>query len=168
MFRSVIFLALGLSQFACTRTPPDYEKQVREALVELEEAVEARSLSRIKEGVAASYHDHWGNNKGAMIRQLQLHFLRSGAIHALSTIRRLEVAPNKQSADVLLYVAVGRSPIAGLDMLKRLNGDLLRIELHLIRDDDEWLIERTNWRRARVSEFAEEIYDSEDDEQDDE
>jgi len=168
MFRSLIFMGLCLSVSGCTRTPPDYEQQVRQALVELEEAVESRSISRVKEGVAASYHDHWGNNKSAVIRQLQLQFLKGGAVHALTTIRRLEVAPNKRSADVLIYVAVGSTPISGLKAIDQFGTDLLRMELHLIRDDDEWLIERTNWRRARVSELAEEIYDDDDAEQDDE
>ena len=168
MFRSFIALFLLATVGGCTRTPPDYEQQVRQTLVQLEEAVEARSVSRVKERIAGSYHDHWGNNKGAIIRQLQFQFLKGRSIHAFTTIRRLEVAPNKQSADVLLFVAVGSSPISGLAALGRVRADVLRMEIHLVRDDDEWLIERTNWRRAQLSELTDENFESDVDEQDDE
>jgi len=168
MFRLLILMGLCCSLGGCTRKPPNYEEQVRQALVELEEAVEARSISRIKEGIAASYHDHWGNNKSGVIRQLQLQFLKGSSIHAFTTIRRLTVAPNKTSSDVVLFVAVGSTPISGLKAISQLNADLLRMELHLVRDDDEWLIESNNWRRARLSELTEDIYEDEDGEHADE
>ena len=46
MFRSFIALFILATVGGCTRTPPDYEEQVRQALVQIEEAVEARSVSR--------------------------------------------------------------------------------------------------------------------------
>ena len=123
-------------------------------LADLEEAVEEQSISRIKEHLAASYHDHWGHDKRAVIGRLQLRFLQRRALHAWSTIRDLEISPDKRSADVLFFTAVSASPIAGIEALGDLRGDLLRMELHLIRDDERWVIDRSRWRRARFSEVV--------------
>jgi hypothetical protein len=154
MYRSLVLMALCTFLGACNRPPPDPETEVRRALADLEEAVEEQSISRIKEHLAASYHDHWGHDKRAVIGQLQLRFLQRRAIHAWSTIRDIELSPDNRSAEVLFFVAVGASPIAGIEALQDLRGDLLRMELHLIRDDDRWVIDRNRWRRARFSELV--------------
>lgn len=136
---------------ACSK-PKSPEQRVRETLARIEEAAEAKDLGALKEMLAASYHDSKGNDKKGLVSMLQLRFLRGGSLHVLTDIESITLAGDDR-ADVVLLAAMASVPLPDADALARLRADTFRIELGLVRDGDDWQVEKARWTRAGLADW---------------
>lgn len=146
----ILLLAHGI--LGCSDDPLSAEEQLRGTIREAESTIQARDLSATLEFVDADYRD----NNGFDLRQLRAmlagYFLRHKSIHILTTIDNIEVREDGY-AQVLIYAGLAGSPQDRERSLSQWRGDLLRLELTFLQQDDDWLVSEADWRRATPQDF---------------
>lgn len=164
-FRSGIGRAIATAFFAacllaCGREPDGPEAQIRRLIAECEAAAEARDADPIQDRIAPEYDDGRGRDAQALRSYIGLQILRRQSIHLFTRIHRLEL-PAPGHANLLLYVAMGGTPIAGIEDLAGLETSLYRVELTLKAPPEEvaegnadaWLVHSAEFRRAAIDDF---------------
>ena len=144
---------LALAGTSCKRKSTNPEMEVKAYVAKAEALVEARDLGGLKELIDPGYSDGKGLNKRRVISLLQLQFLRRQSIHLLIRILDLTVSDDQKEANVSLLVAMAGRALDSVDSLKGLRADLMRFNFRLVRDDDEWRLQGSNWNRAKFSDF---------------
>jgi len=139
---------------ACGGGEKTPEEQIRELLDTGEQAVESRSLSAVSPLLSDTYSGSYGQNKRAVMRLLAGYFVAHQSIHLLTQVSRLELV-GAQRAEVTLFVAVAGQPLSGVSQLLSMRADLIRLDLTLIAEQDEWRVLSGEWRRAEKSDFLE-------------
>ncbi|MCG8487329.1 MAG: hypothetical protein MI756_07660 [Chromatiales bacterium] len=146
----ILLLAHGI--LGCSDDPLSADEQLRSTIREAESYIQARDLSATLEFVHADYRD----NNGFDLRQLRAmlagYFLRHKSIHILTTIDNIEVHENGH-AKVLIYAGLAGSPQDRETSLSQWRGDLLRLDLTFLQQDEEWLLSEADWRRATPQDF---------------
>ncbi len=146
----ILLLSHGIG--GCGGDPLSADEQLRSTIREAESYIQARDLSATLAFVHADYRD----NNGFDLRQLRAmlagYFLRHKSIHILTTIDHIEL-PESGRAQVLIYAGLAGSPQHRETSLSQWRGDLLRLDLTFLQQDDDWLLSEADWRRATPQDF---------------
>ena len=153
----IVSILAGL--YACKSRPRDPVAEVEAFITKVEQLTEARDLAGLKEVIHEDYQGSHGLNKRRVISLLQLQFLKRKKIHVISRVIELEVTEKDTSARVDLLAGLAGQPIEGLLGLKDVRADIMRFKIRLRYDGDDWLVQRVDWSRARLSDFLEFVGD---------
>jgi hypothetical protein len=149
MTRRALLLALLVIGCRKKRTP---EQRVRELLLELEEAVEAKDLKPIKAAISERFKGGEEADRQAVVGMLQLTFLRHPSIHLLVRIQDVAVkGPGQVRAELL--VAMASVPVRDAHELPRLQADLYQFVLDFVEEDGTFRIVGATWGPARIEGF---------------
>ena len=148
---TTLFVA-ALVSGACSSDRDNPEKQVRSLLERGEAAAEQKEAGTLRQMISEKYSDSQGQDKKAIEGILRYYFLRHQTIHLFTRIREIAFpAPDHARADMM--VAMAGQPIANVGELERLQADLHRFEINLVREQGEWKVTQAEWRRAEIGDF---------------
>lgn len=136
---------------ACGGPEQTPEARIRDLVSRAEQAAENHDLSVFKNSVAGDYQDSRGYNRQTVLRLIQGVLLRNQQIHLLSLVREVDVKEDAARARVL--VAMAGRPIESADALLGLRAELMRFEVQLVLEGDEWLVRAVDWQRAEAGDF---------------
>lgn len=132
--------------------PESPEDQVRALIQRAKEAVEERSVSKLREMVSEKYSDERQLDKRGVESVLRYHFLRNQSIHLLTLVKNVSIADDDHvQASVL--VAMAGVPILSITEIPVVRADLHHFDVDFVREQDHWRVARANWRRADPAEF---------------
>jgi hypothetical protein len=149
-FLSVLLLAQLI--WGCSDGPLSADDQLRNTLREAESYIQARDLSSTLGFIHQEYRDNNGHDLPQLRAMLAGYFLRHKSIHILSKIDRIEVEEGGR-AKVLLYAGLAGSAEEREASLSQWRGDLLRLNLTFLQQDDDWMLIEAEWRRATTQDF---------------
>ena len=152
LWPSLLLLLSVLS--GCGReTPLTPEQQIRALLDRAEAAVEARDLSAATELISSHYSDDSGRNRHEMRRMLAGYFLRHKSIHLLKQVEQITLS-SETTARAVLFIGMVGSQAGAVDSISQWRGDLVRLEVQLLREADaQWRLHQASWRRASRGEL---------------
>ncbi len=151
-YRLVAIAAAALMLLpACGGPEQSPEARIRDLVERAEQAAEDRDLSVFKDSVADDYQDNHGYTRQTVLRLVQGMLLRNQNIHLLSVVRDVEVLENAARARVL--VAMASRPLASTEALLNVRADLMRFDVELVLEGDDWVVRAVEWERAEVSDF---------------
>ena len=145
----------GLMQLSgcSTEAPPSPEDRIRQLFDEAELAVESRDLVKAAGMISADYLDASHRNYQQLRSLLAGYFLRHKTIHLMKSLESLVLLGERQ-AQAMLYVGVAGARNESAESLGQWAGDLIRLEVELVLDeDDEWRLSAAQWRRASRGEL---------------
>ena len=128
-----LFLALWLNVVAaCSGSDPDAE--LRELVAAAEAAAEERDGGFFRGLLAPDFRDARGNDRDAMLNLVRGYLLTYSNIEIISRVEEVNLS-GADAAHVVLQAAIV-SRRAGQRLLSGVDGQMYRIELELVRDDD--------------------------------
>ena len=145
-----VWLVLGLLLSACG-PPQSAEEQIRAGLDQLETAAQERDAGVLLDWISDDYYDSQGRDKKALRAIVRIHLLRNHHLYLHKIIKQIDVAESRATVTVL--VAAAGEPIDGVDSLVNLQAELLRFDLELTQDGDEWRLSAAKWRRIPAHHF---------------
>lgn len=131
------------------------DEEIRRVVAAAEEAAEERKTGGIKELISENYTDDRRRTKPDLVRVAAGYFLRHKRIHLFSRVAEIDF-PEPDRALVVVYVAMAGLPVQDAESLFRIDADLYRFDLQLVREDGDWLVTRAGWRPALPEDFLEE------------
>jgi hypothetical protein len=151
MTRRSLLTALLLA--ACRRKRRAPEDLVRDAILTLEEAVEAKDLGPLKAALSEGFKGGEETDRRAAIGLLQMTFMRHPSIYLLVRIKGIEViAPGQVRADLL--VAMASVPLRDVHELPRVQADLYEFVLTFAEEErDTFRVAAATWAPARLEGF---------------
>jgi hypothetical protein len=155
MHKSSVYTLFGLlmlSLWGCSDEPANPDEQIRKTIQEAESSIQARNLSETLRYVHPEYRDNRGLDLKQLRRMLAGYFLRHQAIYILTSIEKIEV-DEAGEASVRLFAGLAGSAQEQSSNLREWRGDLLRLDLTFILNDDAWLLHHADWRRATPQDF---------------
>ena len=147
-WRIISCIAL-LSLFSCDSAQPGSpESRLRDTLQSIEQAAEARSLSKFMQHISDDYQDHKGNDKDQIRKIMQLQYIRNQNIHILAKVTELVVDGN--SATVELSAAMAGNEVDLQGDFSKLRADSYQFSVALVSPDQQqtWLVESVSWKRG--------------------
>lgn len=151
MARLATGVALLLLLSACGGPEQSPEAKIRDLVSRAEQAAEDHDLSVFKDSVAGDYQDNHGYNRQTVLRLIQGVLLRNQQIHLLSLVRDIDVTEDSARARVL--VAMAGRPIESAGALLNVRAELMRFDVQLVLEGDEWLVRAVDWERAEAGDF---------------
>lgn len=146
---SICWLALILAACGDKVSPED---QVRQFLSAATAAAEARDVLAIRELIAENYTDAGGRDKRNLVGLTTGYFLRHKNIHLFTQIGDIDF-PVAGKAQVQVFIAMVGTPVSNAEALLDLRADLYQFDLSLMRNGDEWLLQKAEWQRANIDEL---------------
>lgn len=143
----VLWLALS----ACGGPDESPEARIRSLVSEAESAAEARDVSALRDKVSGEYQDERGYDRRTVLRLIQGTLLRNQNVHLLSVVRDVRV--NGATATAVVLVAAGSQPIESTEALVNVRADLMRFDVELVLEGDQWRARAVDWRRAELNDF---------------
>ncbi len=113
------------------------EDQIKALLDAAETAVESRSLDESAKLISSDYADEAGRDRQALKRLLMGYFLRHKSIHVLKQVQEISLLSDTTARIVVFAGVAGNRPDMG-DALAQWRGDLIRLEIELIMQHDDW------------------------------
>ncbi len=147
---TVILAALVLSCSCGQEDSP--EEQIRRYVRAGEDAAEGRDIRAVRKLISERYGDEQGRTRQDIVAITARYFFSSKNIHIFTRIGELTF-PDRDRANLLLYVAMAGQNISDLDAFLNMQGDLYRFDLVLGLEDDEWKLFSAGWRRAGAEDF---------------
>lgn len=144
-------VAASLLLSACGGPEQSPEARIRDLISRAEQAAEDHELSVFQDSVADDYQDNHGYDRQTVLRLVQGMLLRNQNIHLLSLVRDVRVEDSTARARVL--VAMASRPLESTNALLNVRADLMRFDVDLVLEGDEWLVRAVDWERAEVSDF---------------
>ncbi len=136
---------------ACSDNAVSPQDEIRHYILTAETAAEARDSSALAELIDEQYSDQKNLNKRQLTGLLRGYFLRNRNIHLFTQIESIELLP-RDSAFVVLHVAMTANHISTMEQLSGLRANVYRIELSLMKDDD-WQLKQSRWQSARLEDM---------------
>jgi hypothetical protein len=148
------WLLLGLLALApaCGGEPPSPEERIRATLEAAQEEAREHRAGALADRIAEDYADPTGRDKTALEGFLSYHFLRNRSVHLLVQVLDVRLRGEDEAVVEALVATAGR-PIPDADALAAVRADLLRLDLALVRRDDQWLVSSAVWERALASDL---------------
>ena len=147
-----LFLLLIISNLiACSDEELPLEQQISQLNDRAELAAENKDIGALKDMVSDSFKSG-PYDKKSIVQLVQLYMLRHRTIHLYSLTKSLQ-AIDENNAVAEILVAMAGQPIERADQLVSLRADLMRFNVSYARDEDEWKVIRTEWKRATVEDF---------------
>ena len=124
---------------ACAGRPDDPESQLRQAVSELQGAIESKSTDQVMEHVADDLRGRGGIDRDSLRRLLVLHFLRNQSIGV--TLGPMQVQLQVPRAEIRVQAI-----LTGADgwIPQRAGGYAVLTKWRL--QDDQWLLEYIEWQ----------------------
>jgi hypothetical protein len=150
MLRWVVVLVALLAGCRSRATP---EQQVRAVIARAADAAEDKDLKALAGLVSGQFAAPEGLDKAALVRMLQLQFLRYPEIHVLVRVPSLAL-PEPGRAQVVLLAALASLPLKSPADLARASADLYRFELVLAEESKgQWRVQSATWSPVRPELF---------------
>lgn len=131
---------------------PSAEEQLRAWVSEAALAASEKDIGHLKGLVSDRYADARGNDGDEIRRYIALQLLRRGSVRALARVRSLEIL-EADAARLEVTAALARVALPGPEAPARLNADVYRIDLELVREPDGWRAVAARWRPAPLDEL---------------
>ena len=147
----VLLLVLLLS--ACSGEESDPEAEIRRYLERGVAAAEERSASRLDEMIHPDYLDQRGYNRAQLGKLLRGYFFRHKNIYLFTRIDRIDLFAEDQAV-VDLHLAMAGQVIADVESLSRIAARVYRLELHLVRSGDDWVLKHSKWAPATITDLG--------------
>ena len=144
-----LILVLG-----CSQEESNPVTEIKSTLAAIEEAAEERSISGVSEYLAANYQDKFHRNSQAVKRSLLGYFHRHRSIYLFSNIKQItlnEAIENRAMATV--HVAMTGTQVDSEEALLLLKANVYRFDLELEKQEDQWLVKTSSWKRIKLTEF---------------
>jgi hypothetical protein len=148
--RRLLTAALWLLAGCRRRLTP--EQQIRKELHELEIAIEQKDISRIREGLSATFRGPEELDRQGVMALLHLRLRNRPDPHLLVRLEKQEMI-EAGVGRVELVVAMAALPIAGPQSLPRLEADFYRFQLELAQEDGRFRVRHAKWERASLEDF---------------
>jgi hypothetical protein len=147
---AVFAIAAALAGCKDHSTP---EEQVRATIARAEQAVEDKDLRSLAALVSDQFADGSEADKTAVLRIVQLQFLRHPSIHLLVRVPAVTFAgPGRAEATAL--VAMASLPIASPAELSRVSANLYRFDLVFVEEGKRrWRLRSATWAAVRPADF---------------
>ena len=152
---SRLFIALGLigvlGLSACGAANPDApEARVHALLAQLEEVVEARDVTALKDLFSDAYRDERGRGKKQAVDLAAVYFLQNRSIHLITRLDTLAFSADSTEAEARVFVAMTGRALKSTDVLGR--AALYRFDVAMAYEgEDAWRISRAQWQRAETN-----------------
>lgn len=151
--RRLSLLVLLLVFAACSSAPETPEAQVRAWVERAEAAAENKEGGAVDELVAARYRDERDLDRRALKAMLVRHFLANRAIHLWTQIHSIEL-PERDRAEVVVFVGMAGGPIGSIKDIAKLKADLYRFDFELAADSPGvWQLTTADWRPAEMDDL---------------
>ena len=151
LYISILSACLVLLLSACSDDVSP-EDQVRQFLAKAVSAAEARDVLALRGLVSPSYSDASGRDRRAVVALATGYFLRKKNIHLFKKVSDIRF-PAEEQAKVALYIAMSGSSLTGNETLLNFKAGLYQFDLELLREGDEWLLQKAAWRRVSADEL---------------
>ena len=151
MIRNSLVIGILASIFllgACADDGLSSEDEIKLFIESAVTAAENRELSALVDLIHPGYLDQNGYNRHQISNLLRLSFIRNKNIYLFTKVAEIELLTDNQ-AIVNLHIAMAGSAIADADALSGIRAKIYKFELQLIKQD-EWLLQRANWRAANL------------------
>ncbi|MES9862432.1 MAG: hypothetical protein ABW157_19275 [Candidatus Thiodiazotropha sp. LLP2] len=152
IFRKFAIALIVLLIWGCSDDPVSPEVQLRQTISDAESSIKARDLSATMGFVHSGYQDQNGFDLRQLRAMLAGYLLRHKSIFVLTKIEKLEIIEGGE-ARVLLFAGLAGTPQEQTLTFAEWRGDLMRLDLKFIHQDDEWLLTQADWRRAGPEDF---------------
>lgn len=146
----LVFISIVLSACSEKKSPED---QVRRFVAEAVAAAESREALAIRQLISEKYMDESRRDRRALTALAMGYFLRHKNIHLFTQISEIKF-PVQGQASVKIYVAMAGSPVTGSQALIDIRADLHLFDLMLIRDGDDWLLQKLHWQHASIEDIV--------------
>ena len=133
---------------ACSDEAISPEDEIKQYIENGKFAVEKRSHSDLTELIDESYKDQRGWTRLDIKKVARGYFFTHKNIHLLTKIDSIDFQ-NKNSAFVVLHVAMAGNIITDLNSLSSLRARIYKFELQLIKND-VWLLQQAKWETAKI------------------
>ena len=149
-------LAITLLMLAGCGSEPPADKQTRllNTLKAMELAIEEKRLDDFMDQVHDDFVSPgrgWGKKDAE--RLLRIRLLRNKNVHVHQAVKDISwLDEGDEQAVVTVAVAVAGTAFSLTD-LPTLRGDLVRFEVTFSKDDDDYVVTNTEWRRATPTDF---------------
>lgn len=147
----LLIAVVGAFLAACGGPEESPEARIKDLVSRAEQAAEDHDLSVFRDSVSDDYQDNHGYNRQTVLRLVQGMLLRNRNIHLLSLVREVRVEDDSAYARVL--VAMASRPIESADALLNVRADLMRFDVRLVLESDEWRVRAVDWERAEPGDF---------------
>lgn len=138
---------------ACARDAP--EQQIRDAMAQMQKAVEAGSVRQIDRYLALAYRDKVHSDRRSALASLFAYLRRYRSINLFLRVQSLVVSADATRAETHLFVAMAGVPLESVETLIALRADLYRFEVTWeLSADAEWQVVEANWQRAAISDLS--------------
>lgn len=125
------------------------EEQIRDTIAAIEEAVEDKDIKTVRGFIGDGYRDAEEHDRQEVLAFLHVLFRRHPAIHLLSRVTSVEIAPSGE-AHATVLAAMASTPIKVLEDLPRVQADVNRFDLTFARTGPSaWQVTAASWQRAR-------------------
>ena len=146
----IFFITLALHACSEKKSPED---QVRQFVASAVTAAESREALVIRQLISENYMDDGRRDRRALTALAMGYFLRHKSIHLFTQISEIKF-PTSNQASVKLYAAMAGRPVSGAQALIDIRADLYLFDLMLIRDGDDWLLQKLYWQRAGIEDIV--------------
>ncbi|MCW8935686.1 MAG: hypothetical protein OQK98_13250 [Gammaproteobacteria bacterium] len=146
-FLLLTFLAIT----ACSDEKTSPENEIKQYIENGKIAAEKRSHSDLADLIDESYKDQRGWNRQDIEKVARAYFFTHKNIHLLTKIDSTDFQ-NKNSAFVVLHVAMAGNVIADLNSLSSLRARIYKFELQLVKND-VWLLQQAKWQVANIKDM---------------
>lgn len=153
-----IFLAsmLVLVQ-GCADDVADPASEIKSMLAAFEQAAEERSISDVSDFLASDYKDKHHRNNQQVKRSLLGYFHRHRSIYLFTNIKNITFGdenPNQANkAKAVVNVAMTGTQVDSEEALLLLKADVYSFNLDLVKQEDNWLVQSSSWKRIKLTEF---------------
>lgn len=147
----LIIVIVILSACGSDKSPED---QVRHFIATGVAAAESRDVLAFRDLVSDNYKDVGNRDRRSLVGLATGYFLRHKNIHLFTQISEISF-PSVGQSQVKVFIAMAGSPVSGAEALLDLRADLYQFDLVLLREGDEWLLQKAQWQRASIDDLLE-------------
>jgi len=136
---------------ACSNEITSPEEEIKQYIENGKQAAEKRNHSELADLIDESYKDQRGWNRLDIEKIARAYFFTHKNIHLLTKLESIDFQ-NKNSAFVVLHVAMAGNVITDLNSLTSLRARIYKFELQLIKND-VWLLQQAKWETANIKDM---------------
>ena len=152
-------LLLIFSLTACSDKEISEEDQIKAVVEKAIIAAEKKELGKLVDIMAENYSDQYNKDRKQAGKLLRVYFFRNKSIHLFTSIKSIQILDDEtqQNADqkravLQIYVGLAGRPIKDKSALG-VRADLLLFTMDMVKDGDDWLVEKADWKRASQSDL---------------
>lgn len=136
---------------SCSDEVTSPEEEIKQYIKSGKLATEERNHSELADLIDERYKDQRDWNKLDIKKVARAYFFTHKNIHLLTKIDSIDFQ-NKNSAFVVLHVAMAGNVITDLNSLSSLRARIYKFELQLIKND-VWLLQQAKWETANIKDM---------------